>query len=161
MQHISKENGMHVMEKCYTEKMFYTTHTVHLADNKTIWTLSSFLKLFFGQNPPGTDRWAWMTCLCHECSLKGRGTHKWGRRSSRLALGWPAQRIALGKQGQAVSSHTAGTPQQDTYLVHSSDTALFKPAPLHFFKGGAESSPTKLASCHSLTATPMTCCGDP
>lgn len=135
----SNQHAAYQQEKChaysgemhsYTEKIFFTTYTIHRADNKNIWTLSSFLKLFFGQNPPGTDWWAWMTFLYYECILKGMGTYKCSMRLSRLALGWSAQCIALGKQCQAVSSHAAGAPQQDTCLVYS--LTLPWSTPLHY-----------------------------
>lgn len=144
------------------ENVFYNPHHSSGRQQKYLNTKVILKAVFWAESS-----WNWLVSLddlpVPRVQFKGhRHIQEWHEIIH--ACSWlicTAQCIALGKQCQAVSSHTAGEPCQDTYLVYGSDTALFNPSPLHCSKGGTESSPTKLVSCHSLTATSMICFGNP
>lgn len=79
-----------------------------------------------------------MSCLCHECSLKGIGTHNCGMRLSRLALGWSAQHSAL---PWAHSARQGVAPWLECHArTHTLFTALTLPCstPLHYIVPSVE-----------------------
>lgn len=148
---------MSTVNKCYTEKTFFATHTIYLAEHKRCMNTRLILKAVFRAE----SSWNWLvsldTCLHHECSLKDIPTCMMQLQHENIqACSWlicTAWSIALGKQCQATKSHIAGTPCLDTHLAYSFNTAFFNLSSINCSKGGAESSPTELASRPSLLTT--------
>lgn len=152
----------HRGQMLHREDVFYNPHRSSGRQQKYLSTKLILKAVFWAESS-----WNWLVSLddrpVPRVQFKGH-RHRQEWHEIIQACSWlicTAQSIALGKQRPAVSSHTARAPCQDTYLVYSSDTALFSPSLSHCSKGGVESSPTKLPSCHSLTATSMICFGDP
>lgn len=102
-----------------------------------------------------TDWWAWKICLHHEHTLKDMSSsmkQPWCENIQTCLLRiCTAQCIALG--GPSVPSDecdVTGVPCWDTYTAYSYNTAWFSLSSLSCSKGGAESSPTEQAACHSV-----------